>query len=108
MEVNLKKEIKVSEKLTVVAKIVAKKNKIEFVKSELLKLIGPTQKEKGCISYVLHQDNNEPSVFMFYENWESKELLQAHLENDHLKQYTKATDGSIASFSINKLSHIDV
>ena len=44
--------------LTIVADIVAKQDKIELVKSELLKLIEPTLAEEGCINYDLHQDNN--------------------------------------------------
>jgi len=44
-------------KITVVAKVVAKKVDVEAVKTELLKLILPTRKEGGCIEYRLHQDN---------------------------------------------------
>ena len=54
--------------LTIVARIEAKSDKIELVKSELLKLIDLTLKESGCIQYDLHQDNNNPAIFLFYEN----------------------------------------
>ena len=51
--------------LTIVANIEAKKNKIEFIKEELLKLIEPTKAEEGCIEYRLQQDNQNPEFFYF-------------------------------------------
>lgn len=95
-----------SDKLTVIAKIEAKKDSIELVKNELQKLISITRAEKGCIQYDLHQDNSDPSVFIFFENWESRDLLQAHLQNDHLKRYMEATDGHVEKFTISEMSQI--
>lgn len=92
--------------LTIVAKIEAKHDKIDLVKTELLKLIELTRKEKGCIQYDLHQDNNNPEVFVFYENWESRELWQEHMNNDHLKAYMQATEGAVAQFTLNEMSRI--
>lgn len=92
--------------LTIVAKIEAKHDKIDLVKAELLKLIEPTRKEKGCIQYDLHQDNNNPEVFVFYENWESRELWQEHMNNDHLKAYMQATEGAVAQFILNEMSRV--
>ena len=46
--------------LTIVARILAKEEKRELVKAALLKLIDVTRAEKGCINYVLHQDNENP------------------------------------------------
>ena len=40
--------------------------KIELVKSELLKLIDITRAENGCINYDLHQDNENKNLFLFY------------------------------------------
>ena len=92
--------------LTIVARIEAKKDKIELVRSELLKLVEPTRKEQGCMQYDLHQDNDNPGIFIYYENWESRELWQAHMNNDHLKAYMEATDGSVADFTLNEMSQI--
>ena len=70
-------------KLTIIASILAKKSQKELVKSEVLKLVEPTRKEKGCINYDLHQDNNNENLFIFHENWESEELLKAHTQSAH-------------------------
>ncbi|SEL82998.1 Quinol monooxygenase YgiN [Aquimarina amphilecti] len=93
-------------KLTIVARILAKEEKRDLVKSELLKLIDITRAEKGCINYDLHQDNENPNLFLFYENWESRALWQEHMNNDHLAAYMKATDGAVEEFVLNEMSHI--
>lgn len=92
--------------LTIVARIEASKEHIELVKSELLKLIEPTRKELGCIQYDLHQDNERPEVFVFYEGWENKALLEAHLANRHIQAYLKATEGCVESFVISEMTKI--
>ncbi|MDQ8206577.1 hypothetical protein QEH52_03595 [Coraliomargarita sp. SDUM461003] len=40
-----------SQKLTIVANIHAKADKIDLVQAELIKLIEPTRAEEGCITY---------------------------------------------------------
>jgi len=92
--------------LTIVAHIETNKDKVDLVKSELLKLIEPTCKEQGCIQYDLHQDNGKPEIFLFFENWETRELWQAHMDSAHLKAFLAATDGAIANFSVNEMSRI--
>lgn len=92
--------------LAIVARIEAKKDRVELVKAELLKLIEPTRKEEGCLQYDLHQDNENPELFFFYERWVSRELLQTHLENTHIKEYIAATEGAIEDFTISELTKI--
>lgn len=93
--------------LTIVANIVANPDSIELVKSELLKLIPITRAEEGCINYDLHQDNENPAHFVFYENWASRELWQTHMNNTHLADYLAATEGAVASFVVNEMTPIE-
>ena len=93
-------------KLTIVANIKAKADKIDLVKTELVKLIDTTRAEEGCINYDLHQDNENPTLFKFYENWESRELWQAYMGNQHLKDYMAATDDSVEEFALNEMTRI--
>jgi len=94
-------------RLTIVANIMAKPNQIEVVKTELRKLIDVTRAEEGCINYDLHQDNENPAHFMFYENWVSRELWQAHMSNKHFDDYSKATEGAIEKFTLNEMIVIE-
>ncbi|MEX3007331.1 putative quinol monooxygenase [Hoeflea sp. TYP-13] len=92
--------------LTIVANIHAKPEKRELVKSELEKLIAITRSEEGCIQYDLHQDNEDPDHFMFYENWQSRDLWQMHMNAPHLAAYMEATDGAVANFTLNEMERI--
>ena len=92
--------------LTLIAKILAKEGKQELVKSELLKLIAPTRAEEGCINYDLHQDNKNPNLFVFHENWESRDHLQKHLSNAHIAHYIKATEGAVEEFILQEMTAI--
>lgn len=92
--------------LTIVANIKANADNVELVKAELLKLIEVTRAETGCINYDLHQDNENPAHFMFYENWQSRELWQMHMANQHLQDYMKATEGAVEEFTLNEMTQI--
>jgi quinol monooxygenase YgiN len=92
--------------LTIVANITAKADKIDLVKAELEKLIDITRAEEGCIHYDLYQDNENPAHFLFYENWESRKLWQAHMGNQHLKDCMAATEGAVEGFTVNKMTKI--
>ena len=92
-------------KLTIIANIHANPDQIDLVKAELEKLVAPTRAEKGCIQYDLHRDNDNPAHFMFFENWESRELWQTHMNAPHIAAYVKATDGAVAEFTLNEMTH---
>ena len=91
-------------RLTIVANITANADNIALVKTELLKLINITRAESGCINYDLHQDNDNPAHFLFYENWESRELWQEHMGNKHLLDYLAATEGAVEEFVISEMT----
>ena len=93
--------------LTIIANIHAKADKIDLVKAELLKLVPITRAEKGCINYDLHQDNEDPAHFTFFENWESREIWQEHMNAPHLAAYMAATDGAVEQFTLTEMTKID-
>ncbi|HIJ96790.1 MAG TPA: antibiotic biosynthesis monooxygenase [Desulfuromonadales bacterium] len=93
-------------KITIVAKVTAKSDQIEAVKIELLKMIAPTRQEEGCIEYRLHQDNDNPAVFVFYENWKSLTCLEQHLNSGHFQAYVTAVGDLITDKSVLKLAEI--
>ena len=90
--------------LTIVAQIWAKPEKRELVKTELLKLIETTRAEEGCIDYDLHQDNDNENLFLFYENWVTRELWQKHMENTHITNFKKATEGAVERINLYEMT----
>ena len=92
--------------LTILAQITAAPGTEDLVRSELEKLVPITRGEDGCIQYDLHVDNETPGFFVFYENWESRELWRAHMNAPHLAAYVAATEGAVANFTLNEMTKI--
>lgn len=90
--------------LTVIASLKAKKDKIDLIKAELLKLHKATHaNDEGCIQYDLHLDNENPAHFLVFEIWESGELLQKHAQSNHFQAFMAAIDGAVEQFDVNQM-----
>ncbi|AMW28195.1 MULTISPECIES: putative quinol monooxygenase [Arthrospira] len=87
--------------LTVVARIKAKAGVQEKVHQELRKLIPLTLAESGCLNYDLHRSIDDPTLFLFYENWESRLLWEQHMAADHIKTFRENTEGLIEKLDID-------
>jgi quinol monooxygenase YgiN len=80
-------------KISVVARFKAKDGMEKRLKELLLTLIEPSRSDDGCINYDLHQSIGDPTIFIFYENWLSKEHLDRHSATPHVQAFrSKATD----------------
>jgi quinol monooxygenase YgiN len=77
--------------------IEAQEGKEDELRKALIALIEPTRKEKGCINFVLHTDPANKGRFMFYENWENKELWNAHLNSPHITAFGNAAGNLVAN-----------
>lgn len=93
--------------LTIVASIIVKQGQRDFVKSEMIKLIDPTLVEAGFVEYRLHQNNNNPEHFLFYECWQSREAWQKHRENTHMSEYRAVVEGAIESFDVSEMTELN-
>jgi len=92
--------------LIVIATVVAKRESSQQLRNELLKLVAPTRQEEGCINYTLHQDNEDPAVFIFYETWQSPVHLEKHIASEHYRAYANAAESLIAGKAVNKTTLI--
>jgi quinol monooxygenase YgiN len=82
--------------VTVLAMAKAKEGMEETVREELLSLVNPTRSEPGCINYDLHQADDDKSLFIFFENWKSKEDLDKHLGMPYLKVFLEKSGDLLA------------
>jgi quinol monooxygenase YgiN len=96
-----------SDKITVLAKITIQPEKNTEAKAALLQLAKATKSEKGCISYDLHQDAKEENVYFFYENWESQQDLDNHLQHKNITDFKEATKNAITNLTMNTLHIIN-
>jgi len=79
--------------LNVIAVIKAKDGKESETKQALESLVGPTRAETGCVDFDLYQATDDKTSFMFYENWRSRDDLNAHMQASHIKAFgQKAPD----------------
>lgn len=93
-----------TQQLTVTATIIVKPEKRDLVKQALLDLIPPTLKEVGCLNYNLHQDNEDPNKFFFYENWETRALWLDHNDSAHIARHRKLTEGAVLEVIIQEMT----
>lgn len=75
-----------TKQLTLIAKLTAKQETTDALGERLLGLVNPTRSEFGVIDYHVHRDDNDPCVWILYENWKSRADLDQHFE----QSYTQA------------------
>ena len=78
--------------LTVIAKLKARSGSEEELYEVLRGLVEPTRAEEGCINYDMHRSHEDPGLFMFYENWESRQLWERHMESPHVQGLASRQD----------------
>jgi quinol monooxygenase YgiN len=76
-------------KISVVAQIRAKSGHEDEVRSMFESVVGPSQKEMGCLKYNLYEDKHYTGSFFTVEEWESEEALETHLHT-HKEALDKA------------------
>ncbi len=81
----------------VVALARAKPGSAERVRAGLEALIAPTRAESTNHLYVLHASADDPNLFVFYETWDSREALDAHMQTPHLKAFGAQTGDALAA-----------
>lgn len=81
---------------TIIGTVVAKPEKREELLRILSAQVAPTRAEAGCINYDFHSDTADPNVFVFYENFASREALDDHLKQPHLRPLTNRIDNLLA------------
>ena len=57
---------------TLIAYLYAKPEKREELLKILHSFVKPSRAEPACVDYHLHVSNNDPNLFIFYENWRTR------------------------------------
>ena len=70
--------------LIVVAEMTAQSGKEEELRQKLTAFVAPTRTEDGCVQYDLHEAQDHPGHFLFFEKWTSAQALDAHLASPHI------------------------
>jgi quinol monooxygenase YgiN len=76
--------------LTLVAFVRARKGMGDELGRRLWQLVEPARAEPGNINYDLHRSNDDPDVWVLYENWKEAADLAAHFELPYMKEFVAA------------------
>ena len=72
--------------IVVVAKLKAKQGSEKQMEEALRAMITKVKEESGCLKYILHRSNQDPTVFVFYEVYQDQAALDFHCKTPHLKE----------------------
>ena len=72
--------------MIVVAKIKAKSGEESKMADALQAMVSKVEKEEGTLIYTLHQAQNDPTQFLFYEKYTDGQALKAHSSTPYFKE----------------------
>ncbi len=68
--------------ITIMFHATAKADKVDELRAMLAKAKEATlAEEEGCLTFVLHQQRDNPRVFVVYEQWRDQEALDVNIEH---------------------------
>ena len=82
--------------LTLTAKLKAKPGFEKDVEKALLAMIPDVQNEKNTLTYRLHRCVDDPSTFMYYEQYTDEGSFKFHCATPAFKKLVAALDGKLA------------
>jgi quinol monooxygenase YgiN len=77
--------------IAVTCQITAKEGQEVALKSALMAQIIACKHHAGLLLYSIHQNTAHTGSFIFYEQWESREHLDAHLSSPELRAFRERT-----------------
>lgn len=86
--------------LTIIAKLKVRHGKEQEVYDAGHALLAPTHAEAGYINYDMHRSSEDPGVIIFYENWASRSLWDAHMKSPQLTAFSAATADTVKLWDI--------
>ena len=76
--------------LSLVAFLYAHPGKEEELGGRLRALVDISRAEPGCTNYDVHQSDEDPTVFVMYENWTDRSELDKHFEMPYMQEMVAA------------------
>ncbi|WP_083435218.1 putative quinol monooxygenase [Pseudarthrobacter siccitolerans] len=67
-----------------------------------------SRQDPGCLEYTVFSDGQQPGTFVLFEGWASNGDLEAHNEEDHVKEFVEAVEPLlVVPFSVTPLMPLD-
>lgn len=87
------------------AKLKSNVNVEEYLKIAK-EVVSVSRKEKGCITYTLHEDINDPTILSTIEEWVDEEAINQHNKNEHIWKFVQELRKMRESTEINLYKEI--
>ena len=86
---------------------VAKEGHEAALQEALVGLEAASRKDRGCLDYTVFSDDHRPGTYVLFEGWARREDLEAHNEEDHVKQFVKRVQSLQAvPFSVTSITPV--
>lgn len=76
--------------VSIIAYVYGKRESAAELKKALVELGRKTKQEKGNLQFLMHEREDDPTTFIFYETYQSEEAFKAHLESGHSRAFGDA------------------
>jgi len=94
-------------KISITAIVKSKIETLQETKNILAEMAVDSKKEQACMQYDLHQDKENPALFIFHEIWENETGLALHETQSYFQNFRiKASEllaGPIIVYKTNKI-----
>ena len=87
--------------VTLIVILRAREGQETLLEAELRALVGPSRKEKGCLSYNLYRSIDTPGALLLHEVWASREVHAEHTRLPHFLRWIARKDALLASRDAN-------
>ena len=85
-----------------IARFVSKVGKTQALEAALSKLLHPTRAEKGCISYKLYKDVENPRALTMVEIFQNQAAFEHHSNTSHLDAFKALAGDLIETVSLTQ------
>lgn len=82
--------------ITLIAILVSLPDRIDETKEFLSLLVEKTRREPECIEYNLHQSDDNPAEFTFYESWISRAGWDHHMTRPYVQEIARRAEELLA------------
>lgn len=73
--------------IQVIARVTAQANNHHEVQSLLQAIVTPTRQETGCLDYRLYCNRNDPTIFVFIEQWSDEQAITDHFQQPYMQTF---------------------
>ncbi|WP_028745911.1 putative quinol monooxygenase [Rhizobium mesoamericanum] len=93
--------------IKVVARVMITPGREDAFEKHAAELSIATRAEEGCLSYHLHRNLNQKGVYVFVEEWASRQIWERHMSGQAIRVFNaQLSPATIAHIEIHPLEHI--